>query len=110
MVEEFILLESTSSKLSDFVDSSSDDDSTTNEVQATKENDYNVQEEYEDFLKTIWQYQTKFLICHVDVKGEKQSTRQMILHNLVRNMRKKTIDFIGFIITNVFAREAEISR
>jgi len=61
----------------------------------------NEEEESNDLLQYILQYKTKFLICHVETKGERSSTRKMIITNLVLNMRKKTNDFMSVIVPNV---------
>jgi len=55
-----------------------------------------------DLLQCILQYQAKFLICHVEKKkSDKETTNKMIINNLVLNMRKKTNEFTKCIIPNV---------
>ena len=55
-----------------------------------------------DLLQSILQYQAKFLICRVETKkSDKTTTKKMIINNLVLNMRKKTNEFTKCIIPNV---------
>jgi len=101
MMDVYLLLDSSPSNTATIDDIDNDEEYSAGGANSTRTVFYSIKEEAEDFLTTIFQYQTKFLVCHLDGKGDKQSTRQMILHNLLRNMRKKTIDFIAVIITNV---------
>ena len=60
------------------------------------------EDESNDLLQSILQYQAKFLICHVETKkSDKQTTKKMVINNLILNMRKKTNDFMKCIIPNV---------
>jgi hypothetical protein len=60
------------------------------------------EDEATDLLQSILQYQAKFLICHVETKkSDKQTTKKMIINNLILNMRKKTNEFTKCIIPNV---------
>ena len=60
------------------------------------------EDEANELLQSILQYQAKFLICHVETKkNDKQTTKKMIINNLILNMRKKTNEFMKCIIPNV---------
>ena len=60
------------------------------------------EDESNDLLQSILQYQAKFLICHVETKkGDNQTTKKLIINNLILNMRKKTNEFTKCIIPNV---------
>ena len=42
------------------------------------------EDEANDLLQSILQYQAKFLICHVEIKkNDKQTTKKMIINNLI---------------------------
>lgn len=81
---------------------SEDNDRGENKDQMDTSTSHIGEEEANDLLQSILQYQAKFLICRVETKkSDNTTTQKMIINNLVLNMRKKTNEFTKCIIPNV---------